>query len=1234
MFSSRSKPRIVPDYQLYADQMFNLGYGIALWQPAPLPYYDKVKIGDVGYVRGGHFHLLFSAGCPLGDRELGRDVPLDFRPLDPLSLSVVSGQPRKPGALATRSIRVIGGETGVSVDIPAVSTSVSATYKFESTTKEGAVLMTKSPTTRNDAQRIQFFRDYILENLRSWVAFANGPTQGHGVAAEEIILVTGCDLTHDFAMIAFSQAGGHLAMGFDAGAANVASLGVSAWGHWRCDFPVFENWGPQDTAIDADSSENSADSASGQDSYKQFVKAGAGPHDLGPGDRDNVDDTSLSFASDSEESSEAVDVSSPASGRNDTWQVTTITTSKFRDPLLAIARYIFERSSAELACVHDMDYAWLLRGRQEENVDVSGIYSLLTLLAPSVSKGIQGDDDMDLTNATSRLSNTNDAMHKVPVGVQHPVGTRSSHDPQFESKTLAKAKVSGACARCKTLKVKCEFSDGDICKRCLAAGNHHCVIPGITSRHLLDQIREQATRIEELMKQLEEANMKANAQTTRALSSASTLVGDYTSDSNTVYDQTLLSPDVMDWIVGARESLQQFGGYINMGGSDSPKTRVLELEEADHLKSPLQFAIQEVNDVKFGYGAGAYTHGGKGKAIHERTKSRNHSEVPVNSYGRGSVVAAMPIDFMARSTFKSTNETYGANKSLSTVDEEEEGTDQDQGLGNEWVEHLFPKRLLNRNEGDQHLLLSNGIVTPNEVESLFTIYWNYMNLSTNLLDPELYTPQATYWRSPFLFTVVCAVASRFYTVRPALYQQAMHYAQLAAGTALIDGRHNVETVQAYTLLMLYPVPCHRWREGRTWIYLGLAIRIAMSLGLDEPNSMKPKNEQHARELLNRTRTWLAVFNFDRSIGSLYGKPPAISNTNYLAVHSDKWWNNSPYNTGFDVHVAAHNAGLRVLADFWSKVHSNSNNPTGLNENLDIAHVASDTDDALARLWETWTSILTRQNVSKDAQYKFRNGLLRLTYSYARLTTLSFGFQYGFAQRTHGTGASESMLWRCTRAAKDVLYAYMDEIATVEHKIYVRHGPDSQSIFVTFASTFLIKLLQPQYAPLVTRDSRIEIRELIGRLISVMQEIAADDRHCPMLYARFLTSLLATSTASVDYDHNEGPKGDAESEAPTPKRAKLDDGSFIERFVGSNPVSASPSPLQASQVDEQRQGTTGGEQDEHWQLPPTPPFHDYDYSSAPLPMEQEFLSSMQSLIDPASVETHDIMHGFQWMHVDP
>lgn len=52
----------------------------------------------------------------------------------------------------------------------------------------------------------------------------------------------------------------------------------------------------------------------------------------------------------------------------------------------------------------------------------------------------------------------------------------------------------------------------------------------------------------------------------------------------------------------------------------------------------------------------------------------------------------------------------------------------------------------------------------------------------------------------------------------------MHYAQWAAGTALIGGNKNVEMCSAYILLSLYPVPSKKWEDQRNWLYLGLAIR--------------------------------------------------------------------------------------------------------------------------------------------------------------------------------------------------------------------------------------------------------------------------------------------------------------------------------------------------------------------------------------------------------------------------
>jgi len=87
-------------------------------------------------------------------------------------------------------------------------------------------------------------------------------------------------------------------------------------------------------------------------------------------------------------------------------------------------------------------------------------------------------------------------------------------------------------------------------------------------------------------------------------------------------------------------------------------------------------------------------------------------------------------------------------------------------------------------------------------------------------------------------------------------------------------------------------------------------------------------------MLNRTRVWLNCFNLDRSTGSQYGKSPIIPNTDYIANHSEDWWQSSPYNMKhFDIHICAYNAELRVMAAFMAKIYSDPRHRTGLNKVL-------------------------------------------------------------------------------------------------------------------------------------------------------------------------------------------------------------------------------------------------------------------------------------------------------------
>ena len=114
---------------------------------------------------------------------------------------------------------------------------------FELTSKQGAVLITKHSTYREDAERERVFEIYTKKHYDSWVDFAR--EQGHG---EDIkpVLVTGVDLTKEFATIAYSDNKTEMECEFSVGSSAAGSASLSAWGSWHTQGLVHTNCGPTD----------------------------------------------------------------------------------------------------------------------------------------------------------------------------------------------------------------------------------------------------------------------------------------------------------------------------------------------------------------------------------------------------------------------------------------------------------------------------------------------------------------------------------------------------------------------------------------------------------------------------------------------------------------------------------------------------------------------------------------------------------------------------------------------------------------------------------------------------------------------------------------------------------------------------------------------------------------------------------------------------------------------------
>ncbi|TFY50349.1 hypothetical protein EVG20_g11570, partial [Dentipellis fragilis] len=405
--------------------------------------------------------------------------------------------------------------------------------------------------------------------------------------------------------------------------------------------------------------------------------------------------------------------------------------------------------------------------------------------------------------------------------------------------------------------------------------------------------------------------------------------------------------------------------------------------------------------------------------------------------------------------------------------------------------HLHPFRLSSRRSLTSYTSFYASFLTTFSYTPFSSLFPHRSLARTTLTNPH-FPPYA-----------VCATALR-YSDKPEVYPIAMHFAKSAAANALIDGWKSVELCQAYILMSIYAVPARRWEEDRSWLYTGLAIRIATDLNLHQPQTRKPQNETQEREMLNRARVWMICYNLDRSTATQFGKPSTIKE-DYIIRNSSDWYKKSKHNHAYDIHLNAYNSLLRIVAKFHEEVFSDPDSPTGLNKSIDFLEVTTRHDSYLTQYFEEWTERFARDSDPDDAASNFRCKLLPFLTNYSRLVMYSFGFQQAFQR---GLGANDKIyIAKSLGAAKEVVQTLVDSLAPSG---YMRYSPDGHFIFASFASAFLLKLLRPEFAQFLPDGQESEIFELIGRLIQVLSspQIAIDERHTPKLYSRFLAGLLS------------------------------------------------------------------------------------------------------------------------------
>ncbi|KAJ6492304.1 fungal-specific transcription factor domain-containing protein [Mycena sanguinolenta] len=429
-------------------------------------------------------------------------------------------------------------------------------------------------------------------------------------------------------------------------------------------------------------------------------------------------------------------------------------------------------------------------------------------------------------------------------------------------------------------------------------------------------------------------------------------------------------------------------------------------------------------------------------------------------------------------------------------------------------------------------IIIHGIVVPEDVDKLFEIFHAKINPFISLLDPVLHTPTSTFTRCPVLFTVVCAVSSQYYTEKSEIYPIVMHFAKRSAANALNEGWKTIELCQAYLLLSIYAVPARNWEADCSWLYIGVAIRLATDLNLDkEPiNRAAEGNEKWERELLNRTRVWMICFIWDHLIATQSGKPPAIKPDVAMKRRSDDWYRLSPYNSVYDLHLCLTVGLLLIVADFHDQISSDVATPSGLNQvgpstgvadhppqHVDFSSVTVMYDAKLGAFSDEWAYRLAQQSNSIDHAFTLQFELLTLLTAYSRLIMFSFALEQRCRTRLQST--DDILFTKCLESAKTVLHTAVTGLGPAG---LMRYSPDGHFIIVTFASAMLLKLLGPEFSYL-TLQNKIQVYGLIRQVIQTLSSSAVDYHHIPKLYAHFLDGLLSRQhrdSPTLGYFHHE------------------------------------------------------------------------------------------------------------------
>ncbi|KDE06812.1 hypothetical protein MVLG_02849 [Microbotryum lychnidis-dioicae p1A1 Lamole] len=772
------------------------------------------------------------------------------------------------------------------------------------------------------------------------------------------------------------------------------------------------------------------------------------------------------------------------------------------------------------------------------------------------------DDDLD--EADDEHSNSPAGQGGSTAG-----GTRSGTPTQQHRMTGSQAtdptapRSGRACLACRKLKTRCDGAEDPPCKRC-RAGNHECVFveskrgkrptkpPGGTPN----------TKASNLPNTSASDNSAGNSQ--HALGSNSGVGG--SADHSTIITTSNGNGSGHDAALAEKfrsveKNLSLFLQSMNSGGAPDPSAlQQLKSTLADGIdtsrngKSINNGARATSTTMESPTAAGDDSHAGGSASIPPAKRPRhasgnypqstsstdspfttNNMSLSPNSVLNSARIPTAPLSHTPASTDSGllpsasrTPGSAGGGSSLSMLADASLAAQLD---GRNKLTGLDPGFNLSRmteaiqgdgseggDEARTPALLSKGIITPETAVDMFRIFFDFCYIHLPLLDPAQNSATSVCARSPFLFTAICAVASRF-NPDPTLHVKCYDEAHACFVDTVANGERSIESVQALMILTVWtsaPKKEAEDRPQRAWLYFGMAVRMGLELGLFRPPpfvdhhlstsrnasqanpwaNLKDVSEEEQRDAINRERTWLMGFVIDRNMSAVMGRPYQIHEAKPLLI---------PLHTmslPFDLGVIAHQELQMIIGQVMDTFRDRIYGLSSASDEMPSATVMKIFNNRMDDWRQRWCPVAGEPIANNLLFYFFSSKLF--------LNTIPL-----HTMLRNGEVADDPECVSTTiTAAKSVL--------DLAHKYaelgVLLHCPDVNFLLILYGAVFLIKVKvsNTRFSQLVDAD---ELQQLLVQAIYDCQAATCSPRHAASTACTMLRALLASFKAMLQAQQN-------------------------------------------------------------------------------------------------------------------